>query len=161
MSSDVDERFLAQLAAEIRAAHLDAVVVGNVAALLQDAPVLTQDVDLLVRDTPSNRRKLRDLARRMGGVGPHPISELTRNERITGTDVPIDVLFDRISGNLRFEALKKRAVHISFGKHALLAASLKDVIRSKEATGRPKDVAALPILQDTLRVRRALNEEGA
>ena len=37
-------------------------------------------------------------------------------------------------------------------------AGLADVIRSKEAAGRPKDLAQLPILRDTLRVRRALDE---
>jgi hypothetical protein len=42
------------------------------------------------------------------------------------------------------------------GEHKALVASLEDVIRSKEAAGRPKDLAQLPILRDTLRVRRAL-----
>ncbi len=37
-------------------------------------------------------------------------------------------------------------------------ASLEDVILSKEATGRPKDHAQLPILRDTLRVKKALQK---
>jgi hypothetical protein len=36
---------------------------------------------------------------------------------------------------------------------------LEDVIRSKEAAGRAKDLAMLPILRDTLRVKKALEEE--
>jgi hypothetical protein len=34
-------------------------------------------------------------------------------------------------------------------------ASLEDIIAAKRAAGRPKDLAALPILEQTLRVRSA------
>ena len=46
-----DDRFLVKLARAIHAARLDAVVVGNMASILHGASVLTQDVDILVRDT--------------------------------------------------------------------------------------------------------------
>jgi len=35
--------------------------VGSVAALLQGAPITTEDMDILVRDTPKNREKLHQL----------------------------------------------------------------------------------------------------
>jgi hypothetical protein len=37
----------------------------------------------------------------------------------------------------------------------LLVASLEDVIRSKEAAGRQKDRAVLPVLRDTVAVKRS------
>jgi hypothetical protein len=43
----------------------------------------------------------------------------------------------------------------------ILVAALEDVIRTKEAAGRPKDLAHLPILKDTLRVRQELNREAS
>ena len=53
-------------------------------------------------------------------------------------------------------SIRSRCVEMPVGEHKALVASLEDVIRSKEAAGRPKDLAQLPILRDTLRVRRAL-----
>jgi hypothetical protein len=44
------------------------------------------------------------------------------------------------------------------GKHVLTVAALEDVIRSKEAAGRKKDLAVLPILRDTLKVKNALKK---
>jgi hypothetical protein len=42
------------------------------------------------------------------------------------------------------------------GDERLLVADLADVIRSKRAAGRPKDRAVLPILRDTLAVKKKL-----
>ncbi|HEX4455294.1 MAG TPA: hypothetical protein VH143_30750 [Kofleriaceae bacterium] len=156
MSSNADESFLAELAAALRRVRLEAIVVGNVASILAGAPVLTQDVDLLVRDTPPNRRKLIKLAEAIGGVGPESISELTSTERIYGAAVPVDILYDRLIGGLTFASIRSRAREERVGRETLVVASLEDVIKSKTAAGRAKDRAALPILNDTLAVRRAL-----
>ncbi len=161
MVSDLDESFLAALAAELRNARIEAIVVGNVASILNGAPVLTQDVALLVRDTPLNRKKLKRLAAAMGGVGPERIAGLTSTERIYGTDVPIDILYDRMIGGrgLTFASVRSRASAAVVGHEVLTVAALADVIKSKTAAGRPKDKAVLPILRDTLAVRRAAGLE--
>lgn len=153
-----DEDFLSQLVTALAQARLEAIIIGNVAGILQGAPVLTQDVDLLVRDTPLNRKKLRAFAQALGGSGPDTISGLTRVQRILGTAVPIDILFDDMGQNLGFEAVRSRSVKVPFGRRSATVASLEDVIRSKEAAGRPKDLAQLPILRDTLAVRRVMEE---
>lgn len=155
MASDRDEDFLAKLAASLRVQRIEAIVVGNVASILNGAHVLTQDVDLLVRDTPLNRKKLASLAKSMGGSGPAQISELTAAERIYGTDVPIDILYDRLIGGLTFASVRSRSHLEVVGKEVLSVASLEDIIKSKAAAGRPKDMAVLPILRDTLAVRSA------
>ena len=85
MASSVDESFLAAMAAELRVARIEAIVVGNVASILNGAAVLTQDVDLLVRGTALNRKKLKRFATAMGGVGPAHLSGLTSTERIYGS----------------------------------------------------------------------------
>jgi hypothetical protein len=45
---------------------------------------------------------------------------------------------------------------MEIGGETLTVAALGDVIRSKEAANRPKDRAVLPILRDTLAVKKVL-----
>lgn len=144
------------LAKALSMVGLEAIVVGNVASILNGAPVLTQDVDLLVRDTPLNAKKLKKLAALMGGVGPVEISGLTRVKRIEGSEYPIDFLFDELGARLRFAAIRSRSFKEAVGAYTLTVASLEDVIKSKQAANRPKDRAVMPILLDTLATKKAL-----
>jgi hypothetical protein len=127
-------------------------MVGATAAILQGVPVLSQDVDFLVRDTPRNRQKIAALARSLRAAGPVPIGELTSGVRLLRLPVQVDFLFDEIAGGLRFAALRSRAVTVEIAGQRGRVARLADIIRSKEATGRPKDLAQLPLMRDTLRV---------
>ncbi|MBI3072564.1 MAG: hypothetical protein HYY84_10660 [Deltaproteobacteria bacterium] len=154
-----DEAFILKLAEAISAARLEALIVDSTAAALHGAPVMTLDVDLLVRDTPRNREKLVDLSARLGATRPQPISELTTVVEIIGAEMKVDILFDSISGGLSFHALRARSERIAIGKHSVLVASLADIIRSKKAAGRLKDKALLPILEATLRVKREVEKK--
>src|SRR3989442_6103391 len=84
MSSDISEKTLVALAKALRAAKLDAIVIGNSASMLNGAPVTTQDIDLLIRDTRTNRRKLARFAGEIGGCGPLPLSPLSRGGMVGG-----------------------------------------------------------------------------
>ncbi len=138
-------------------ARLEAVVIGNSASMLNGAPVTTQDIDLLIRDTRTNRRKLARFAGEIGGSAPTPVSELSRVEWIEGRlAVPIEIHYDRISGGLTFSSVRSRARLVAVGEEKLRVATLADVIRSKEAAGRKKDRAVLPVLRDTLAVKKKL-----
>jgi hypothetical protein len=143
-----------QLARSLRAVRLEAVLVGTGAAILQGVPLLTEDLDLLVRDTPLVHKKLDLLARELGGAWIQ-LSPLSRARRLVGLRAGVVVLFDRIAGDLRFESLRARAKRIRLGDEVIVAASLSDVIHSKQAADREKDRAQLPILRDTLRVKEA------
>jgi hypothetical protein len=153
-----DETFLERLLAALEQVGLEALIVGSTAAVLQGAPVMTQDIDLLVRDTPLVRQKLEKLGAALHAARPSPVSELSSTMTILGAELPVDILFDSLPGDLHFAALKSRAVKIAVGSRIALSASLADVVASKEAAGRPKDVAQLPLLRDTLKVKRALTE---
>lgn len=157
MPSDPSGKTLAALARALRAAKLDAVVIGNCASMLNGAPVTTQDVDLFIRDTTSNRRKLKRFADEIGGSTPMPVSELSKVEWIEGRlSFPVEIHYDRISGGLTFSSVRSRAHLVDVGDEQLRVASLADVIRSKQAADRPKDRAVLPILRDTLAVVKKL-----
>lgn len=151
MSSDED--FLARVAAALNKVQLDAVVVGNTASILHGAPVMTEDVDLFILDTPKNRKKFEDFARRIGGSSPVLIDETSKVLRIYA-DTVVDAHF-WIGESLRFGAVRARSRNVRVGKHSLRVADLRDIIKSKEMAGRPKDIASLTILRDTLRVEQA------
>jgi len=154
MSSD--EAFVIAVLTALKAVQLEAIIVGNVAAILQGAPVTTQDIDLLVRDTTRNRRKIAALGRALG-TKPRRVSPLSDSLRIDALAGTVDLLFDRIPGRLSFQALRSRAVRLDLAGTEAIVARLDDVIASKAAADRPKDRAQLAALRDTLRVKSALD----
>src|SRR5256885_10024916 len=143
-----DELFLDQLAGAIERTKLDAVLVGHAASILHGAPILTQDADILIRDTRPNRLKLQKLVDALDGV-LSDIGDLANAKRIHLPDLYVGVLFDKIGGGLSFNSVRSRATKMRVGKHSLTVAALEDVIKSKVAAGRKKDLAVLPILHDT------------
>ncbi len=60
-----------------------------------------------------------------------------------------DVSF-RPSGTEGYEDLAANAVVVEIGHHHLAVAAVADVVRSKEAAGRPNDLAVLAILRRRL-----------
>ena len=87
MSSD--EAFLEALAAALDAVGLEALVVGMTGAALQGVPAMTEDVDLLVRDTDRNRQKLEQLCAALGGLSPVQVTELAEVLTLVGGAVPV------------------------------------------------------------------------
>ncbi len=157
MSSD--DAFLAALLQALATVKLEAIVVGGTAAILHGVPILTEDVDVLVRDTPQNRTKLDKLCDQLHRSRPVLISPLSTAVRLISEDeLDIDVLFDEISGGLSFASLRSRSVAITIGGHTATVACLEDVIHSKRAANRPKDQAQLPMLESFVRVKRAVDD---
>jgi hypothetical protein len=54
-------------------------------------------------------------------------------------------------GTTGFDDLAARATPLPYGAHAVPVADLADIIRSKEAAGREKDLLVVPALRDHLR----------
>jgi predicted nucleotidyltransferase len=63
-----------------------------------------------------------------------------------------------LHGIRSFEGLLARAERVSIGKHELWVASLRDIIKSKKAAGRPRDLAILDVLRTTLNEQEKLEE---
>jgi hypothetical protein len=137
-------------------------VIGALAAQLHGAPIpRTRDIDITPAATDENLQRLsaalHELSARIRTVEvpeglpfDHNGVSLSR-ARIWNLTTPfgeVDISFVP-SGTEGYEDLARHALVIeSFGQ-LVPVADLDDVIRSKEAAGRPKDILHLPILLQT------------
>jgi len=76
----------------------------------------------------------------------YPVSNMIR---VASRSVQVD--FPRsIHGIRSFEGLRNRGEVVAIHGYPLRVASLKDIIKSKQAAGRAKDMAVMPVLEATL-----------
>ena len=136
-------------------------VVGGVAAALQGAPVLTQDVDILYLIEEKNLAKLKRALDELNAVARDDprnprfgISQLrTRGHKLAITDAgPLDVL-GSINEEIAYPDLVGSAVDLELAGQRIQVLSLERLVELKRALGRPKDRAMLPVLEATLRER--------
>ena len=145
------------------------VIIGGAASQLHGVPVArTRDADVVpARDAPNLDRlaaALREMDARLW-VGPHEPAGLAMTfDRATLDAIegflnlvtrhgPVDITF-RPDGTDGYPDLATSAVSVRLLDVDVPVAALEDVIRSKEAAGRDKDIATLPDLIEYLRERR-------
>jgi predicted nucleotidyltransferase len=140
------------LVAQVLEKHdLEAVLIGNAAAALQGAPVTTVDFDFFFRKTPANLKKLKKIAADLGAIALHPYYPASGLIRLMRDDDGLQLDFmDVIDGVSSFESLRRRSLHIRLGEASLKVAPLPDIIKSKKAAGRPRDLAVIELLEKTL-----------
>jgi hypothetical protein len=147
--------FLVEVGRALREVRLEAVLIGNAAAALQGAPVTTVDFDFLFRSTPANLVKLKRIAGRLKATVLRPYYPASDLYRVSRDDDGLQIDFmGTIHGIRSFEGLRDRASVIDLEGEPVLVASLADIIRSKKAARRPRDLAVLDILE------RALEEKS-
>ena len=140
-----------EIARRLDECGLEAVLIGNAAAALQGAPVTTMDFDFMFRKTPANLRKLKQLAASLRGAILKPYYPASGLYRLVDDARGLQLDFMTvIHGVKSFERLRSRATRVFFGDHSIWVADLRDIIRSKRALGRPRDLAAVEILEKTL-----------
>ncbi len=139
------------------------ILIGAAAARVAGAPIVTEDVDV----TPaSNRENLERLAAALSELSarlrsptePEGVAFPVDAEMLTGADMwtlttsagDLDLCF-MPAGTRGYDDLRREASRERLGRGlTVTVASLRDVIRSKEAAGRDKDLAQLPLLRRTL-----------
>lgn len=142
------------------------VVIGGVAARLRGAPLLTQDVDITPELTAINMERLATALEEMsarlrsasdpaGVEFPFDADLLVTKQlwTLTTRHGDLDLVLNP-AGFAGFEELADSGSPLRVATQPDLyveVASLSDVIASKEAAGREKDLAALPLLRTTLR----------
>lgn len=132
------------------------VVIGGVAATMQGSPSVTVDLDVCYERSPANLERLaaalRELRARLRDAPadlPFRLDAATlgNGDAFTfQTDRgPLDVL-GTPAGTSGYADLVATAATVDLGGFAVLVCSLDDLIRMKEAAGRPKDRVELEIL---------------
>lgn len=155
---------LVEIGRQLSEIKLEAVLIGNAAAALQGAPVTTVDFDFLFRKTSRNLAKLKAFARGLRAVVLRPYYPASDLYRVAREDDGLQVDFmGTIHGIRSFEGVRDRATIVEIEGVRLLVAALEDIIRSKKAARRPRDLAVLEILERALEEssRQANKTRGA
>jgi hypothetical protein len=147
--------------------EVEFVVIGGIAATLFGSNLRTGDLDVCPRRTPENLDRLAEaLVRLQSRVRTDGVPDgipftpdrvlLERVEllNLTTRFGDFDLSFVP-SGTRGFEELWPNRVVFELDDIAVPVAALSDIIRSKEAAGRPKDREQLPTLRALLATRRA------
>lgn len=143
---------LATLMHAIHREKLDVVLIGNAAAAMHGAPVTTLDFDFMFRETPVNLRKLKRVADAIEATILRPFYPVSKLYRMVDDSTGLQADFmPVIHGVKSFESLRSRAEERMVGSLSLLVASLDDIIASKKAANRDRDLAVLPVLEKTRR----------
>lgn len=142
------------------------VVIGGVAATLHGSNLRTGDTDICpARDTENLSRlavALRDLEAKIRTPGvPEGLPFACDAGFLTRVDLlnlvtrygDFDIAF-KPAGTEGYEDLARQAVRIHLEPVIVPVASLEDVIRSKKAAGREKDLQQLPTLEILLKETR-------
>ena len=143
------------------------VVIGAFAAQLQGAPIpRTRDIDVTPATDAANLKRLSDALHELqtrvrtinvpeGLPFEHdgPSLRQARTWNLTSPFGEFDISFVP-SGTEGYDDLARQALIVESHGESVPVADLDDVIRSKEAAGRPKDIMQLPILIQTARRRR-------
>lgn len=130
---------------------LEAVLIGNAAAALQGAPVTTVDFDFLFQKTPRNLGKLKALAKLLGATVLRPYYPASDMYRVVRDEDGLQLDFmGAIHGLRSFSGVRDRASLVEIDGIPIRVASLGDVIRSKKAARRPRDLAVLDVLERAL-----------
>ena len=143
------------------------ILIGALAARLQGFPRLTADADITPAAGAPNLEKLAEALRELearvfteavpeGLVFDCSAEALSRAElwNLVTSAGRVDLVF-RPRGTDGYDDLANNAVRFNVFGVELLAADLRDIIRSKEATDRPQDRQDVIILREILKRRAA------
>lgn len=148
---------------EILARHeVEYVVVGGLAAVLHGAPILTMDIDALIRVSEDNAARLlpvfAELHARFRGHTAFIRPELAdimagRHLLLTTRLGPFDVLGSIGRPVHRYEDVREEIAHLDVDGLRVPVLGLEELIRQKRAMGRDKDLIALRMLEEVARQR--------
>jgi len=138
--------------------EVEFILVGGLAAVLQGAPIVTGDLDIVHRRTPENvarllaalieleavyridPRRLKPTETHLSGPGHALLSTKFCDLDVLGT----------IFADTAYEGLKDDAFELELGDVTVEVLGLERLIKSKEYAGRGKDLAVLPALRAAL-----------
>lgn len=148
---------------------VEVVLIGGLAAVALGVPYVTQDIDLCYNPEPANigrlSRALMPLRPRLRVQGltddeaqalPFQLDQRTLQQSAIltlRTDAGDLDLMSSVPGVGDYPQVRAAAVELDVFGFQILVLDLPALIASKRAAGRPKDVAMLPQIEATLRLR--------
>jgi hypothetical protein len=134
--------------AEVFAKHnVEFLFIGKGGAIILGYPAATQDVDIFPRKDPKNGRRIVDALRELD----FEIDDTIAQKIVAGVDFvqlnegPFDLdLVFAPDGIEDFESARQRMILVDI----FPVAHIRDIIASKKAAGREKDLIDLPLLED-------------
>ena len=153
-----------QLLAVLTRHRVELIIVGGVAALLEGAPILTLDLDVVPRQTEDNLDRLLEALQELQARYRDPAGRLIRPDadrlrtnriHLLATDLgALDILKDLGEG-FSYEDLQERTHEYELAGLRVRALDLRTLIEVKERVNRDKDRAVLPTLRRTLEEKEA------
>jgi hypothetical protein len=148
--------------------EVDFIVVGGVAAILEGAPIATFDLDVVHNTSTANVDRLVEALQELEAIYRDPAGRRIEpdSSRLAGTGThllstrfgPLDIM-GTIGRAATFEKLLNRSDEIELaGLPPVRVLRLEAVIESKEEANRDKDRAVLPVLRQTLQMKRQQRE---
>ena len=121
------------------------------AAILQGVPATTLDTDLWIDLPPRQYIRILNVCRRLGAtIRAKTVVDLTDGSTVN--------FLCRVDGLRSFNAEYLRALRITWLGHRVAVMRLQQIYRSKRRVGRPKDLAHLPLLRQTMALQRRLRQ---
>jgi hypothetical protein len=151
-------------------ANVAFVVIGGMAAVAQGSAYVTADLDICYQRQPNNYQRLSEALQpfqpRLRGAPvdlPFVLDARTLrgglNFTLTTEGGDLDLLGE-VTGLGDYEAVKAHAEEVELYGYRVWVLTLRGLIISKQAAGRPKDLRLLPELQALQALRTESREEG-
>jgi predicted nucleotidyltransferase len=136
----------------LRDADVDFILVGAYALAAHGLPRATLDIDLWVRPSPVNARKIcRALAAFGAPAAQISAADFEREEMVVQIGVaPRRIDFVTSISGVAYEEAARNAVEREIDGIRLRILSVQDFIRNKIACGRPKDIADAELLRQRI-----------
>lgn len=164
MPHELDDDHVVAICEALIEHRVDFVIIGGIAARLHNTGHATIDIDICPSSAAENLTRLSDALRSLGArlrvegdvdgipFDPHPdvLAKVTTMTLITAHG-PLDLCFQPAGFPDGYTSLTPGATIITISSLDLPVAALSDVVASKRAAGRPKDIVALPALEIHLR----------
>jgi hypothetical protein len=139
------------LFAALNGAHAEFLIVGGYALALHGFPRFTKDLDVWIKADPGNAHKVWEALDHFGA----PFSNLTLQDLATPGIVfqmglppnRIDILTS-IDG-IEFAEAWEHRVQSAYGDQSVTVIGIEELIRNKEATGRPQDALDAKTLRNS------------
>lgn len=119
-------------------------------AILQGVPATTLDTDVWLDLPPRQYMRVLNLCRRLG-------AQLRANTVVELTDGSLVNFLYEVHGLRSFSQEYRHARFIKWLRTRVAVLPLARIYASKKFVGRPKDLAHLPLLRQTMKLQRQLN----